>query len=193
METAIKIVGMILLAIAASIFIGYVCNRVTPDQAREINYLDYGSWDGNLKYNGYRLDEFMEACGAYNFYFLKDQAATITCEINDWYLKIENFTMVTEKDEACQGTQVLLTNKKSGVAYAFGRVRNAEPPPKEQPEMVFVRDHYYRQPWRQPIEKAVLEDLIAVMTSGELLEKTDDPLSRLNIHYVKLSTLESKA
>ena len=182
MQTLIKILAVLVVTITIFMLAVYLCNRVTPEQARQVNYLDYGYEGGDIKYNGFHLDEFMEACGAFNICRYREEQTT-TAEIGNWKMTIENFYFGDTGSR--RGTRVGLTRSSDGLAYAFGRVKSAPQDVEEQPELVFVRDSDYRQPWRQAIERSVLDDLITVVNSGNLLEDREDPLAGLEVEYVR--------
>lgn len=176
----VKITVLLALGIGMLLIIGCVSKPLTAEQAREVNFEDYGSLD-TPDYEGFKLEDFMGACGSAVVF--QNDGANIIASCNDWAIHIETYSVESGFDEPYWCTQVTLSNKK-GSTYAFGHLKNSMPRVVSQPERILVRDASPR-PWLQRIEKATLEDLIELMTSGNLWEERNDPLEGLSFSYLE--------
>ena len=157
-------------------------DRVTAEDARAVNPADYGSLEKNAVQDGYRLEDFMAACGAAAAF--QEDGANIMAECNGWRIQIETYMVESGLADPFWCTQVFVSKEGNPSYYAFGHLKGATPSLVSQPERVLVRDANAR-PWRQRLEKAALEDLIELMNSGNLLENRDNPLEGLSFTYLE--------
>lgn len=178
----VKIVVLFALGIAILFVVGCFGDRVTAEDARVVNPEDYGSIEGNRSHDGYRLTEFMDACGSTAYFH--DDGANIMAECNGWKIQIETYKVESGLDDPFWCTQIFLSREGYPSYYAFGHIKGAEPRVIVQPEQTLVRDTG-KKPWRQKLEKAALEDLIELMTSGNLLEDNSNPLEGLSFTYLE--------
>ena len=176
-----KIVLVLVLAVAAFVLAGCMGNQVLASDARAVNPEDYGSLDLAHNHDGYHLEEFMTACGATTVF--QEDGANIVAECDGWRIQIQTYEVESGLADPFWCTQVFLY-KNEGPRYAFGHIDGAIPRTVAQPERVLVRDESAK-PWRQRLEKATLEDLIELMTSGNLLEDKSNPLEGLSFTYLE--------
>ena len=177
-----KIVVAFMVGMAFFFLASCVGNRITAKDAQAVDPQNYGSLEKTAVHDGYRLEEFMAACGAV-VVFEKD-GANITAECNGWRMRVETYMVESGLADPFWCTQVFLSREGNPSRYAFGHIEGAEPHVVSQPERVLVKDANAK-PWRQRLEKAVLEDLIELMNSGQLLEDRDDPLEGLSFSYLE--------
>lgn len=177
-----KIIGSLILSIISFFMFGCTCNSDMAERARAVDYNDYGSLSDTYGYGGYRLEDFMTACGA--IVVFQESGDSIVADCNGWTIHIESYEVEPDQTNSFWCTQVLLSKGDLPSTYIFGHVRGAMPRVMTQPEQVLVRDAGLR-PWRQKIEKATLEDLIELMNSGNLWEDNNNPLKGLSFSYVE--------
>ena len=175
-----KVLGVLVLAMAIGFVVGCTPRETMAEQAREVNYQDYGDLGTAAGYGEFRLEEFMAACGAVTVF--QEDGATIISEMNGWRIEIETYAVPSGYDEPFWCTQILLSGDSGLPSYAFGHVKGAMPRTLSQPERVLVYDSS-PHPWKQRMEKAALEDLIDLMVSGNLWEDKYDPLEGLGFAY----------
>ena len=187
----VKIVATLALAIGLLFLAACYGNRVTPEEAQVVDPMEYGDIDrGSVGHDGFRLEEFMAACGAAVAF--REDGAHVDAECGGWVIQIETYKVPSGLADPFWCTQILLSKEGVGSTYAFGHVEGAMPRVVSQPEQVFVRDSNAHHPWRQRIEKATLSDLVELMTSGHLLEKLDDPLAGLTFSYLETDVVSGE-
>jgi len=186
----VKIVVCFALAVAVLLLASCYGNRVTAEEARNVNPEDYGGIEMDTVHDGYHLEDFMAACGA--LVMFQDDGANIVGECGGWQIRIETYQVESGLADPYWCTQVLLEKEGNGSSFAFGHIEGAMPRVVSQPERTLVRSAG-AHPMRQRLEKATLEDLIELMTSGNLLEKLDDPLKGLSFSYLETDIVSGKA
>ena len=179
-----KIIGLFALSMMMLFMIGCMDESTTIDRVRNVDYMDYGSLSDSYGYGGYRLEDFMGACGAV-VVFQQDEN-NIIADCNGWLIRIEPFEVASGQDEPFECTQVLLSREGSSSSFAFGHLKNSMPRVVSQPDQVLVRDAGLR-PWKQEVEKTTLQRLITLMTSGNQWEDNDDPLNGLGFSYIEFT------
>ncbi|MBQ3296669.1 hypothetical protein IJH01_00865 [Candidatus Saccharibacteria bacterium] len=184
-----KIVGLFVLSMMMFFMIGCMDKSTTADQARSVDYAGYGTLNDEYGYGGYRLEDFMVACGAVVVF--QQEGNGIIADCNGWAIRIENYEIKSGQDEPFRCTQILLSKEGLPSSYAFGHLKDSMPRTVSQPDQVLVRDSGLR-PWRQKLEKSSLEDLIELMTSGNLWEEKDDPLEGLGFSYLETDVVSGK-
>lgn len=187
----VKIVVTFVMAMGLLFVAGCYGNRVTIESAQAVDPSEYGDLDsGSVGHDGFQLEDFMVACGAAVAF--REDGAHIDAECGGWLIQIETYQVPSGLAEPFWCTQILLSKEGIASTYAFGHIEGAMPRVMSQPEMVFVRDANYQRPWRQRVEKAVLDDLIELMTSGHLLERSDDPLAGLSFSYQEIDVVSGE-
>ena len=177
-----KIVGLFVLSMAIFFLASCMSNDEVAERVRTVDYTDFGSLSNEYGYGGYRLEDFMTACEAVMVF--EQEKNTITANCNGWMIDIENYAVDSDNNEEFWCTQITLSREDLASSYIFGHIKGGMPRVISQPEQVLVRDGGLR-PWKQEVEKTTLQRLITLMTSGNLWEDNDDPLSGLGFSYIE--------
>lgn len=180
----VKILVTFMLAIGMLFLAACYGNRVTPEDAKNVNPADYNSLGGANDQSGFRLEDFMVACGA-DYVMFYDDGATIVAKIKDWEITIETYAVEAGLTDPIWCTQIQLKKQSSPMIYIMGHAKDASPKVVSQPEKVLVREAEPYRPLRQRLEKATFDDLLELMNSGNLLMDKSDPLAGLSFSYLE--------
>ena len=174
----VKIVFVLAMAMAIFVLVSCVGNRVTAEDARNVDPTMYG--DLEKAQDGYELERLMIDCGGVAAF--QPDGCNILAEIGTWEVQVHTYRVESGLEEPFWCSEVFVS--REGKHYAFGHIEGSMPVVTSQPERVLVQDTNAR-PWRQRVEKATLEDLIELLTSGQLLENQNDPLEGLSFSYIE--------